>query len=77
MMEVKVLGPGCVKCRKLFENAQEAVAKAGIECNLEKVEDIQDIISYGVMMTPGLVVNGEVVSTGRIMPVKEIIELLS
>lgn len=77
MKDVKVLGTGCVKCTKLFENVQAAVKEAGLECKLEKVEDIEKILDYGVMMTPGLVVDGKVVSTGRVLPSKDIIALLN
>ncbi|MCU0664994.1 MAG: thioredoxin family protein, partial [Myxococcota bacterium] len=59
-MKVKVLGTGCPKCKKLFAEAEKAVASCGISAEVEKVEKIDDIMSYGVMMTPALVVDGEV-----------------
>ena len=65
-MKIAVLGPGCPKCRKLYENAQEAVAEDGVEAELEKVEDIQKINEYNVFMTPALVVDGAVKSTGKV-----------
>ena len=75
-MEVKVLGPGCTKCKKLAENVMEAIEKTGKEYDFEYVQDIQRIIDYGILMTPGLVVDGKVVSTGRVLPVRDIIPLI-
>lgn len=76
-MEIKVLGPGCPKCRKLAESAQQAVDELGIEAAIVKVEDIGEILSYGILSTPGLVVNGKVVHSGRIALKKEIKQLLA
>lgn len=75
-MTVKVLGTGCTKCKKLEEHAKEAVAKLGLDIKVEKVEDIKSIMGYGVMMTPALVVNEEVKAVGKVLSVKEIIELI-
>jgi len=72
-MEIKVLGPGCAKCKKLAENCQEAIKLSGKEVNFEYITDLQRIMEYGVLMTPGLVINGKVVSVGRVLPVKEIL----
>lgn len=66
MKEVKVLGPGCPKCQELMVQTQKAVEELGLECSVEKVTDIQQITSYGVMMTPALVVDGQVKVTGRV-----------
>ena len=66
MVEVKVLGTGCRKCNKLYEEAQKAVAESGVEVNLSKVESLDQIASYGVMSTPALVVAETVKSTGKI-----------
>ena len=76
-MNIKVLGSGCVKCKKLFENVEIALKESQIEATLEKVEDINRIIDYGVMMTPGLVINEKVVSVGKVISVKDIIKLIS
>ena len=65
-MEIKVLGTGCRKCNKLYEAAREALAEAGVEANLVKVDRLDEIMRYGVMMTPGLVIDGEVRSTGKV-----------
>lgn len=71
-MIVKVLGGGCKNCEKLYENAREAAAGAGIDITLEKVTDFKEIVAYGVMKTPALVIDEEVVAKGRIPKVEEI-----
>ncbi|OQY30052.1 MAG: hypothetical protein B6244_01985 [Candidatus Cloacimonetes bacterium 4572_55] len=65
-MDVKVLGTGCPKCRKLAQKVMELAEKNHIAIDLEKITDINDIMEYHIMMTPGLVVNGEVKSSGKI-----------
>jgi len=75
-MEIKVLGPGCPKCRKLYEEACKAVEEAGAEASVEKIEDIQAIVGYGVMMTPGLVIDGELKCSGKVPSACEIAKLL-
>ncbi len=72
-MKIKVLGTGCPKCKKLYAEAEKAVTSSGIPAELEKVEKIDDIMKYGVMMTPALVVDGEVKASGRIPPASEIV----
>lgn len=72
-MKIKVLGTGCAKCKMLYAEAEKAVAQAGIAVELEKVEKIDDIMSYNVMMTPALVVDGQVKASGRIPRVSEIV----
>ena len=72
-MKIKVLGTGCPKCKKLYAEAEKAVAESGRSIELEKVENIDDILSYGVMMTPALVIDDEVKATGRISPAGEIV----
>ena len=69
-MEIKVLGPGCMKCRKTEEIVKEAVAESGMEARIDKVTDIMEIANHGVMGTPAVIVDGEVVSVGKV-PTKE------
>ena len=76
-MNIKVLGSGCVKCKKLYANVEAALKESQIEATLEKVEDINQIIDYGVMMTPGLVIDEKVVSVGKVISSKNIITLIS
>ena len=66
MLSIKILGPGCANCRKLEQIAHEAVAALGIEAEISKVTDMQQIIAYDVLKTPGLVINEKLVSSGRI-----------
>ena len=69
MMNIKVLGTGCPNCLKLESLCREVVAEHNIQAEIEKVTDIKDIMSYGIMSTPGLVVNNKVVHSGKV-PVK-------
>ncbi len=73
-MKISVLGPGCPKCEILLKNAKQAVSDLEISCEVEKITDLQEIMKYGVMMTPGLVVNGEVKSVGKVLSVEMIKE---
>lgn len=72
-MKIKVLGTGCPKCKKLYAEAEKAVASAGVAAEIEKVEKIEDIMKFGVMMTPALVIDEEVKASGRIAPASEIV----
>lgn len=65
-MKIEILGMGCPKCKMLYENAQAAVKEAGVEAELIKVEDMDQITGYGVMMMPALVIDGEVKTSGKI-----------
>lgn len=76
-MEIKVLGTGCTKCKKLEQLTRDVVSEMGIEANIEKEEDIYKIMQYGVMRTPGLVVDGKVVLSGRLPKTQELKELLA
>lgn len=76
-MDIKVLGPGCNNCVTLERRTREALAQLGTDATIEKVTDTAQIVSYGVMATPGLVVDGEVVISGRIPTVKHLTELLA
>ena len=77
MMQILVIGPGCAKCKKLYAEAEKAVAAAGVAADLEKVEKIDEIVGYGVMMTPALVIDEKVVSSGRVLSSAAIAELLA
>jgi small redox-active disulfide protein 2 len=72
MKSLKVLGTGCPKCAKLAELTRQAAAELGLEHQLEKVTDINAIMSFGVMMTPALVVDGEVKCVGKVPSLEEI-----
>ncbi len=76
-MEIKVLGTGCTKCKNLEKMTREMVSEMGIDANVTKEEDIMKIMEYGIMRTPGLVVDGKVVLSGRIPSVNELKELLA
>ncbi len=77
MVTIEVLGHGCANCQKLEANAREAVAMAGIEADVVKVTDDALIAARGVLTTPGLVIDGEVKSSGRIPAAGDIAEWLS
>ena len=77
MKKIQILGTGCPKCRKLTENAEQAVKAAGAECEIEKVTDINAIMDFGVMMTPALAIDGEVKVAGKVLSVPEIEKLFS
>jgi small redox-active disulfide protein 2 len=71
-MIIKILGTGCANCKKLEANVKEAVKELNIEAKIEKVENIKDIVSYGVMKTPALVVDGQVKMMGRVPSVNDL-----
>ncbi len=71
-MVVKILGSGCANCKKLEALVKEVAVEKGIEATFQKVTDFKDIVSYGIMRTPGLVVDGKVLSAGRIPSKQEI-----
>ena len=75
-MKLQILGTGCSKCRKLTENAEAAAKELGIDYTLEKVTDINEIMKFGVMMTPALAVDGEVKTVGKVPSVDEIKKML-
>ena len=76
-MKIEILGTGCAKCKALENNTKEALTKIGGFHSVEKVEDVMKIMEYGVMSTPGLVVDGKVKSTGKLLNVDEIVSILS
>jgi small redox-active disulfide protein 2 len=73
MLEVKILGTGCPKCKRLEATARRAAEEAGVEATFIKVTDINDIMSYPIASTPALVLNGEVKSSGRLPSTQEIV----
>jgi small redox-active disulfide protein 2 len=75
-MTIKILGPGCMNCKTLERRTRDAVDQLHFEAMIEKVEDFQHISSYGIMSTPGLVIDGKVVSQGRVPTVEAIKELI-
>lgn len=76
MTSVKILGSGCKKCQTLEAKVRELVEQNGIQANVEKVTDIDEMINYGIMMTPGLIINDEVKSVGIIPKEDQLIEWL-
>jgi small redox-active disulfide protein 2 len=77
MTKIEVLGTGCTKCKRLFDNVQAAVKELGIVAEVVKVEDLDAIVEAGVMLTPALFINGEVRAEGRIPDVNEIKKMLT
>lgn len=77
IMEIKVLGTGCAKCKTLERITKEAVEELNLDASVEKIEDIQKIMEYGVMYTPALVVDGEVLIKGRVPNLKEMKQILT
>ncbi|MCG8580358.1 MAG: thioredoxin family protein [Bacteroidales bacterium] len=75
-MNIKVLGTGCAKCKSLEEITRKAVEEKGVDASVEKVEDIMQIMTFGVMTTPALVIDGKVAVKGRVPSIEEIKELL-
>ena len=76
MKKIQILGTGCPKCKALAANAEAAAKALGVEAEIEKVEKIQDIMKFGVMITPALVIDGEVKSTGKVLSESDIEALL-
>ena len=77
MKKIQILGTGCSKCKKLEDNVRDAVKSLALDCEVEKVTDIQEIMKFGILMTPGLVIDGRVISSGRILNIKEITGILT
>ncbi len=76
-MEIKILGTGCAKCKALEKATNEAVAKTGVNATVIKVEDIVEIMQFGVMTTPALVVDGEIAVKGRVPSIDELSKILT
>jgi small redox-active disulfide protein 2 len=75
-MEIKILGTGCPKCKTLEKVTRDAVIELGVEATIVKEEDIVNIMNYGIMHTPGLVINGKVVLSGQVPTVNQVKEIL-
>lgn len=76
MTQIKVLGPGCPKCKTTFNNVLEALKLSNIEAKVEKVEDIEEMMKYNILTTPVLMIDEQIKIKGRVAQVNEIIELL-
>jgi len=76
-MEIKVLGTGCPKCKQLEKAVRDSIEELAIEANVSKVEDIMKIMAYGIMHTPGLVINEKVVLSGRLPSSNELKQILT
>ncbi|HMP72348.1 MAG TPA: thioredoxin family protein [Kiritimatiellia bacterium] len=77
MKHIQVLGPGCPKCKTFYANTEAAIQQTGVEAKLEKVESITEIMKSGVLLTPGLVVDGVVKSSGKVLSPDEIAVLIA
>ena len=75
-MKLEVLGTGCTKCKRMYDNVTEAVKKSGVQAEVVKIEALEEIVSRGVMMTPSLFLDGEEVIAGRVPTVNEIMEII-
>ncbi len=75
-MKLEILGTGCTKCKRMYDNVTEAVKKSGVQAEVVKVEALEEIVSRGVMMTPSLFMDGEEIVAGRVPTVNEIIEII-
>ncbi len=71
-MKIEVLGPGCVKCEKIYEIVERTLKELGKEAEVSKIKDINSIMQYGVLLTPALVINGKVLCSGRVPGLAEI-----
>ncbi len=77
MSKIQILGTGCKRCHELADHAEKAVQELGIQAEIEKVTQIRDIMKFQILMTPGLVINGQVKAAGRIPSVEEIKQMLT
>jgi small redox-active disulfide protein 2 len=77
VMKIQILGVGCPKCKTLLANVEAVVQELGLEVEIEKVTEIQEIVSFGIMSTPGLAINGKVLSAGKVLTTQQIKDLLS
>jgi len=75
-MEIKVLGPGCAKCQETERQVKEAVSEAGVDVTVEKVTDVMEIATYGVFVTPAVVIDGEIKSVGKVPKKQDVLSWL-
>jgi len=75
-MTIQILGTGCPKCKQLTANAEQAIRELGVSAEVEKVTDIKEIMKFGVMLTPGLAIDGELKSSGKVLSVGEIKKMI-
>ncbi|HMB16248.1 MAG TPA: thioredoxin family protein [Pelovirga sp.] len=76
MKKIQILGSGCKKCNELTANAEKAAQTAGVEFQIEKITQLNDIMAFGVMTTPGLVIDGKVISQGKLLSADQVAEHL-
>jgi small redox-active disulfide protein 2 len=76
-VEIQILGPGCANCKRLYQEAERAVAQSGVAATLTKVESMEEIASFGILRTPGLVIDGKVVASGRVPLTPEIVTMIT
>ncbi|MBN1119731.1 MAG: TM0996/MTH895 family glutaredoxin-like protein [Anaerolineae bacterium] len=76
MLTIKVLGPGCANCKRLEQHARMALEQLGIEASIEHVTDVSKFVDYGLMSTPGLVINEKLVSSGKVLAPNSIVTLI-
>jgi small redox-active disulfide protein 2 len=76
-MEIKVLGPGCANCKRLYAEVEKAVAQTAQPATITKVEEMAEIAAHGILRTPGLVIDGKVVSSGRVPAAAEIATMIT
>lgn len=76
-MKIEVLGPGCPKCDRVFDAARQAVAETDVDAEVVKVRDPEEMATYGIVITPGLVIDGKLKSVGRELTVKDIKRLIT
>lgn len=76
-MKIQVLGTGCAKCKQLAANAEKAIAELGVQATVEKVEDLREIMKFGVMTTPALIVDGKVRSAGKVLSSQDVKRFLA
>ena len=75
-MKLEILGTGCTKCKRMYDNVTDAVKKSGVQAEVVKIEALDEIVSRGVLMTPSLFLDGEEVVAGRVPTVNEIMEII-
>ena len=76
-MKIQILGTGCPKCKKLEENTRKAVTELTLDCEIEKVTDLNEIMEYGIMLTPGFAINKKVKSVGKVLSPDQIKDFIS